>query len=602
VTTAGIVLLTVAALGIAEKRGLFGALSPVRTPANYESIFLADLTLLVFSIVGTRIALDTERNVFDLRAAIDQMTASNLELRRTEEALRESEQRLASIYNTVKDVIFCLAVEPEGQFRFVSVNASFLKITGLSQDAVIGQTVDAVIPEPSLPMVVEKYRRAIEEKSIVFWEEASDYPTGKLTGEVSIAPVLDNNGRCSHLVGSVHDITDRKKAEAEREKLWAQLAQSQKMESLGRLAGGLAHDFNNLMGVILMNADSALEELKLGDSAVESVATIRETADRAVELGRQLMTFGSKQVLQTQAVDLNSAVADSQKLVGRLIGEDVKVVFKPGSGLGLVRADRGQLGQIIMNLAVNSRDAMPEGGTWTIETDTVEFDDSSVPLSPDAKPGAYVMMAVRDTGSGMDQETQARAFEPFFTTKGVGKGTGLGLPLVYGIVKQTGGFITVTSELRHGTEFKIYLPMVLEMPEPIPDTDDGHIQGGSETILMVEDESALRHKVREVLEKAGYRVLVAKDGNQAIALALEETRSIDLLLTDIVMPEMSGSRLSERVRSIRPETKILYMSGYPNAGGANLDLQSQPPNFIQKPFTKKELLRRVREMLEGKIP
>jgi PAS domain S-box-containing protein len=598
VTTAGIVLLTVAALGIAEKHGVFGAIPPVRTPTNYESIFVADLTLLVFSVVGTRIALDTQRNVFDLRAGIDQLTAANLELQGAEEALRENEQQLVSIYNTVKDVIFCLAVEPDGQFRFVSVNTAFLKVTGLSREAVVGKTVNAVIPEPSLTMVLENYRQAVEEKTIVFWEETSDYPTGRLTGEVSVAPVFDNNGTCSHLVGSVHDITDRKQAEAERERLWAQLAQSQKMESLGRLAGGLAHDFNNLMSIILMNADSALEELRRGDSAMESVTTIRETADRAVELGRQLMTFSSKQVLQTEAVDLNSVVAHSQKLVGRLIGEDVKVVFKPGSGLGLVTADRGQLGQIIMNLAVNSRDAMPEGGTWTIETAAIEFDESSAPLSPKAKPGAYVMLAVRDTGIGMDQETQARAFEPFFTTKGVGKGTGLGLPLVYGIVKQSGGFITVTSEPGHGTEFRIYLPVVLEIPEPIPGADEGPTLGGSETILLVEDEAALRQKAREVLEKAGYRVLVAGDGNQALGLALEESRSIHLLLTDVVMPEMSGPRLSEHLRSLRAETKVLYMSGYPNAGGASLDLQSQP-NFIQKPFTKEGLLRQVREVLGG---
>jgi PAS domain S-box-containing protein len=596
--TAGIVLLTVTALGIAEKQGLFGAIPPARTPTNYESIFLADLTLLVFSIVGARIARDIRRNAFDLRAGIDQLTAANLELQRAEEALRESEQQLVSIYNTVQDVIFYLAVEPDGQFRFVSVNAAFLKVTGLNREAVVGKTVQAVIPEPSLTMVLEKYRRAIEERTAVFWEETSDYPTGQLTGEVSITPVLDNNGICSHLVGSVHDITDRKRAEAERERLRAELSQSQKMESLGRLAGGVAHDFNNLMSIILMNADSAFEELRCGDSALTSVTAIRETADRAVALGRQLMTFSSRQMLQTEALDLNSVVAESQSLVARLIGEDVRVVFKPGSGLDLVRADRGQIGQIIMNLAVNSRDAMPEGGTLTIETARVEVDESSAQLNPDSKPGAYAMLAVRDTGIGMDQETQARAFEPFFTTKGVGKGTGLGLPVVYGIVKQSGGFITVTSEPGQGAKFKICLPAVLGIPEPIPVIDEGRIRGGSETVLLVEDEPALRQKVREVLKKAGYHVLVARDGNQGLVLALEEHRSIHLLLTDVVMPEMSGSRLSESLRRRYPETKVLYMSGYPNAGSDSLELQSQP-NFIQKPFTKEGLLRRVRDVLDA---
>jgi PAS domain S-box-containing protein len=598
ITTAGIVLLTVTALGIAEKRGLFGAVPPVRTPTNYESIFIADLTLLVFSVVGARIALDNQRNVFDLRAGIDELTASNLELRQAEEARRESEQHLVSIYNTVQDVIFNIAVEPEGQFRFVSVNAAFLKVTGLSREAVVGKTVDAIIPEPSLTMVLEKYRRAVEGKTIVSWEETSDYPNGRLTGEVSIAPVLDHNWNCSHLIGSVHDLTDRKKAEAERERLRAQLAQSQKMESLGRLAGGLAHDFNNLMSIILLNTDSAFEELRCGDTALKSLAAIRETADRAVTLGRQLMTFSSKQVLQTEAIDLNSVIAHCRELVGRLIGEDIRLVFKLDSGMSLVIADRGQLGQVIMNLALNSRDAMPEGGTLTIETATVEFDESSAHLSPEAKPGAYVILAVRDTGTGMDQETQARAFEPFFTTKGVGKGTGLGLALVYGIVKQSGGFIIVRSQPGHGTEFKVHLPVVQGIAEPISVADEGPIHGGSETILLVEDEAGLRHKVCEVLEKAGYQVLLAGDGNQALGLALEEAGSIHLLLTDVVMPEMSGPRLSERLRSLRPETKVLYISGYPNAGGESFDLQSQP-NFIQKPFTKEGLLRRVRQVLDG---
>jgi PAS domain S-box-containing protein len=596
--TSGAVLVAVSAMGIAERQGLTRAIPQVRSTTSYQSIFLVDLSLLVFAVIGSRIARDAQNNVFELRVTLDRASQANLELRETAKTLHESEQQLASVYNAVGDVIFHLSVEPEGRFRFVSVNAAFLRVTGLSREMVVGKTVNEVIPSPSLAIVLGKYRQAIEEKTPVLWEETSVYPSGRLTGEVRVVPVFDNKGTCTHLVGSVHDITDRKHAEAERESMSAKLAQSQKMESLGRLMGGLAHDFNNLMSIILINADSAVEELKCGDSAVESVAMIRETANRAIGLGRQLMTFSNMQALKAEAVDLNSVVASSQKLLGSLIGEDVKVVFKAGSGLGLVRADRGQLGQIIMNLAVNSRDAMPEGGTWTLETASIEFDESSAPLSPDAKPGVYVMLAVRDTGIGMDRETLARAFEPFFTTKEVGKGTGLGLSLVYGIVKQSGGFITVTSEPGQGTEFKIYLPAVQEMPEPTASTEEGPIQGGSETILLVEDEAPLREKAREALEKVGYRVLIARDGNEALELASDETCSIHLLLTDVVMPEMSGPRLSERLRSLRPQTKVLYMSGYPNAGGVSLDPQSQP-NLIQKPFTKEGLLRRVREVLEG---
>jgi CheY-like chemotaxis protein len=243
---------------------------------------------------------------------------------------------------------------------------------------------------------------------------------------------------------------------------------------------------------------------------------------------------------------INSVAADTKTLVQRLIGDDVTVIFNPGPGLCLVKADRGQLVQVIMNLAVNSRDAMPQGGSFVVETAKVEFDESGVRLNPDARPGPYVMLAVRDTGQGMDMATQVRIFEPFFTTKAIGKGTGLGLSVVYGIVRQSGGFITVSSEPGHGAEFRIYLPAVLEMPKPVLQGEHDPIRGGSETILLVEDQPALRQKICEVMENAGYQVLVARDGNEGFQLAIEDARQIRLLLTDVVMPNMSGPQLSER--------------------------------------------------------
>jgi PAS domain S-box-containing protein len=596
--TAGIVLVAVAALGIAERQGLTRAIRGVRSPTTYESIFHVDLSLLVFALIGSRIARDAQSNVFDLRATIGRVSEANIELSKTAEALRESERQLVSIYNTVQDVVFHLAVESEGRFRFVSVNAAFLKVTGLSRELVVGKTVDEVIPEPSLAMVLEKYRRASEEHTVVRWEETSDYPSGRLTGEVSVVPVFNDAGACTHLVGSVHDITERKRAEAERERLQRELAHAQKMESVGRLAGGIAHDFNNLMSVILMHSDSAVEEIRKGQFAAESVNEIRGAAGRAVALGRLLMGFSGKQARQTEILNLNSVIADSLQLIRRLIGEDVKVNFEAGTGSCHVAADRGQLGQILMNLSVNSRDAMPEGGTFTIETATVEFDESIGQFSGDAKPGAYVKLVVRDTGVGMNQETRARVFEPFFTTKEIGKGTGLGLSIVYGAVKQSGGFISVVSEPGHGTEFSIYLPAVWEITEPILDTYKGPIAGGSETILLVEDEPALRNKIHQLLESAGYRVLAAQDGKQAYRLSFEDVGPIHLLLTDVVMPEMSGSRLSDRLLSLRPGTKVLYVSGYPNID-ASSDRRSLS-NFLQKPFTRETLLRRVREVLDGK--
>ncbi len=404
----------------------------------------------------------------------------------------------------------------------------------------------------------------------------------------------DAEGTPVRMTGVNIDITDRKEAEE-------RLQRAQKLESIGCLAGGMAHDYNNLMSVILLHSDSALEELRSGEPAVDSITAIRDAAERAVELGRQLMAFSSKQVLKTEVLNINSVAADTKKLVQRLIGEDVTVTFNPGSGLGFVKADRGQLVQIIMNLAVNARDAMPHGGAFTIETANVEFDASEARLNPEERPGLYVMLAVRDTGFGIDKATQARIFEPFFTTKEIGKGTGLGLSVVYGIVKQSGGFITVSSDLGHGTEFRIYLPAMPEMPDPILHSEPRPVPGGCETVLLVEDEPALQQKIREVLENAGYRVLAAGDGAQGLRLALEEAGQIHMLLTDVVMANMSGPRLAERLRMTRPDTKTVYMSGYPDMGEGSEALRSQP-NFIQKPFTQEELLRRVREVLDSSTP
>jgi nitrogen-specific signal transduction histidine kinase len=390
------------------------------------------------------------------------------------------------------------------------------------------------------------------------------------------------------------DITNSKQAEE-------RLRQAQNLESIGRLTGGLAHDYNNLMSIILLHADSVLDELNTGESAVDSVAAIRDAAEKAITLGQQLMAFSSKQALQTEVLNLNSVMADTKNLVQRLIGEDVRVRFNPGSGSCVLKADRGQLVQIIMNLAVNSRDAMPQGGAFIVETANVELHESEARLNPEARQGPYVMLAVRDTGQGMDITTQARIFEPFFTTKAIGKGTGLGLSVVYGIVKQSGGFITVSSELGHGTEFRIYLPAALEIPEPIPQSECGPVRGGSETILLIEDEPPLQQKICKVMQDAGYHVLLAGDGEEGFRLAVEDPGQIHLLLTDVVMPNMSGPRVAERLRTTRPDTKTLYMSGYPDMGEGGEALRLQR-NFIPKPFTQEELLRRVRDVLDGFTP
>jgi CheY-like chemotaxis protein len=303
-------------------------------------------------------------------------------------------------------------------------------------------------------------------------------------------------------------------------------------------------------------------------------------------------------VLQPEVLDLNSAIALTQKLIRRLIGEDIEMVFTPASGPALVRADRGQIGQIIMNLAINARDAMPHGGKFTVETVNVDFAEADSGPGLLARPGSYVMLVVKDTGTGMDEETRLRIFEPFFTTRDIGKGTGLGLSVVYGIVTQNGGFITVESNPGQGTEFRIWLPRVEQAPDSVLEVEATPVPGGVETILVVEDEPSLREKVAEVLAGAGYWVLVASGGEQASQVVRQYTAPIHLLLTDVVMPGISGPQLSEWLRRLRPEMKVLYMSGYPNPVDRGAVLESSH-DFLQKPFTRQTLLRRVRGVLDS---
>jgi PAS domain S-box-containing protein len=404
-----------------------------------------------------------------------------------------------------------------------------------------------------------------------------------------------SRGKPLRMVGTHSDIQPHKRAEQERKRLQAQLAHAQKLECVGRLAGGIAHDFSNLMSVILLQADAAREALSGNDAVSESVTAIQESAQKAVALTRQLLAFGRKHEKKSEFLDLNSALTGCEKLVRPLIGEDIDLVVHRGQDLPLVEVDPGQLYQIVMNFAVNARDAMPHGGILTIETAAV--DASAAAWIPDAKPGPYVSLTVSDNGSGMDTETQSRVFEPFFTTKEVGRGTGLGLSIVHAIVTENGGHITVHSEPGHGTEFRVYFPAALAGRAPVAQATLAPIFRGSETILLVEDEEILRNTLGKILRHAGYRVLVAADGDQAIEMDLQTGPPAQMLLTDIVMPGLSGPELARYLLGLHPDTKVLYMSGYPEAA-AGIPLLSRG-NFMQKPFTAVQLLRRIREVLDG---
>src|SRR5271165_2432571 len=387
----------------------------------------------------------------------------------------------------------------------------------------------------------------------------------------------------------------------ERRALEQQLRQSQKMEAVGRLAGGIAHDFNNLLMVISGYSEFLLERLGTEPALRGPAQEIASAAGRATTLTRQLLAFSRKQMLAPKILDLNSVVTENLKMLTRVIGEDIDLVMVPTDGLGTVRADAGQIEQVIMNLAVNARDAMPAGGKLTIETSNVSLDEEYARFHAPLKPGNYVMLAISDTGAGMDSETQSHIFEPFFTTKGP-KGTGLGLSTVYGIVKQSGGYIWVYSESCKGTTFKIYLPRVperAESPAVVSTAESVATEPGTETILLVEDEANLRYLARQFLEKQGYRVIEAADGAVAMQIAVAHEGTIHLLLTDVIMPGMHGRELAQRICEIRPNVKVLYMSGYTeNVIGRNGTLDAGV-RLLQKPFTRRDLKSKVREVLDS---
>ncbi|MGE5325419.1 MAG: PAS domain S-box protein [Deltaproteobacteria bacterium] len=409
----------------------------------------------------------------------------------------------------------------------------------------------------------------------------------------SARAVRDVHSNVAHYEGILEDITERKHLEE-------QLRQSQKMEAVGRLAGGVAHDFNNLLTIISGYSDLLLDTLAEKDRARAQVEEIKKAGVRAATLTRQLLAFSRSQVLAPQVLDLNSVVTNVHKMLRRLIGEDIDLVTILAEGLGSVRADPGQVEQVIVNLAVNARDAMPQGGKLTLETANVHLDDSYARTHVSLVPGEYVMLAVSDTGTGMDSKTQAHIFEPFFTTKEMGKGTGLGLATVYGIVKQSGGYIWVYSEPGRGATFKVYLPRV-EKTAAAPGAGKAAVRPvqGNETVLLVEDEPALRSMVRNVLKSNGYQVLEARHGEDALVVCEMHRGPIHLLLTDVVMPGMGGRALAEHLVSLYPGMKILYMSGYTDDAIVHHGVLGSGMAFLQKPFTTESVVRKVREVLDA---
>jgi PAS domain S-box-containing protein len=414
----------------------------------------------------------------------------------------------------------------------------------------------------------------------------------------SVVSVVSWKGEPAVLV-TLLDVTERHRAAEALRQSEEHLRQAQKMEAVGRLAGGIAHDFNNLLTVIKGRTQLLQRRVAPEDPLRHQVKLVEDAADRATALIHQLLAFSRRQILQPRMLDLNAVVADMHAMLERLIGEHIALVTVSAATLGPVKADRGQLEQVIMNLAVNARDAMPGGGRLTLRTADATLDEAAVAAQPGLRPGPFVLLSVSDTGTGMDAETRARLFEPFFTTKGPGKGTGLGLSTVYGIVQQHSGCIVVTSELGQGSTFEIYLPRAEEAVEPEDDAAAvGASPTGAETVLLVEDETAVRDLARDILEMQGYTVLEARDGAEALRVGAERLDAIALILTDVVMPGMSGYELVQRLAPLRPGVKVLYMSGYTTDPIVHDGVLARGVAFLKKPFSADELARKVREVLD----
>jgi PAS domain S-box-containing protein len=509
--------------------------------------------------------------------------------RRTEEALRASEAGYRALFQNVLDGVY--RTTPDG--RILAANSALVRILGFDSEAQLRET-DITADLYVNPEERRNWAQRLEEEGEVRNVEVNlRRRDGRPIVALENARVIrDDAGRVSYFEGTLTDITDRKKLEE-------QLRQSQKMEAVGRLAGGVAHDFNNLLTAIKGYSELSLGRLDARDPIRKDLEEIRKAANRAEALTHQLLAMSRRQVLKPRVLDLGSVVGDLEKMLRRLIGEDIELTTVAEEPLGHVKADPGQLEQVVLNLVVNARDAMPRGGKLTIRLANTDVDEKTAGQGVDLEPGEYVTLSVEDTGCGMDVETRARIFEPFFTTKGHGKGTGLGLSTVYGIVRQSGGHTQVESEPGCGTSFRIFLPRVSERLDPAATREaTDRMPGGTETILVVEDEEAVRTLVCEVLGKHGYRVLEARNGGEAIAVCEDHEGEIDLLLTDVVMPEMDGQSLRRHLAPARPGMKVLFMSGYTDDAIEEHGLLSPETSLLQKPFTLGSLLAKVREILE----
>jgi len=515
-----------------------------------------------------------------LKYAIERMRAEN--------EVRQSEQRFHDLFENAKDIVFTLDLDG----NVTSLNKSAEEVMGWSRGEARQINIKNLVAPEHLNLCSQMMQRILNDEPLQHFEISMVRKDGRKVLLQTSARLTYSNGQKEGVQGIARDITERRHLEN-------MVQQSQKLEAIGRLSGGLAHDFNNLLCVISGHAELLTEQIQPEHPSLRNLAQIKKAVDSASSLTRQLLAFSRKQVFHPRILDLNAIVIETEKLLGRLIGEHIEFFSTLHPTLGHVRVDPVQVEQVLVNLVLNARDAMPLGGKLTIETGNVELGEGSRSKHAIVPAGNYVVLSVTDNGCGMDEETQSRIFEPFYTTKELGKGTGLGLATVYGIIKQSGGFIWVYSEPGQGTSFKVYLPRIDRPTTPLPSINTpAELRKGTETILLVENAEPLRTLAKEFLKGGGYAVLKAENGKEALQIASSFGGTIHLLLTDVIMPGMGGKQLALHLSGLRPATRVLYMSGYPNDGIVQSGILATGVVLLEKPFTREILLRRVRQVLD----
>jgi PAS domain S-box-containing protein len=554
------------------------------------SEFPVEISLSPVSTADGMFVLSAIRDISDRKRIAEELRRAQEELhQRTAEQLGEYRTRLASIVDTSEDAI----IGKDLNGIITSWNKGAERIYGYTPEEIVGKHISVLAPDDrpdEIPGILEKIARG---EGIEHYESARLTKDGRqLDVSISVSPLRDAKGDIVGASAIVRDITAQKRAEG-------QLHQSQKMEAIGRLAGGVAHDFNNILGIVNACAEFLRDRMDPADEAAHYVDNIKQAVERGSALTRQLLTFSRSSAIQPRILDLNERLKDVSKLLRPLMGDDVEILIVSKSPAAVIDADPGQLDQIVVNLAVNARDAMPRGGKFILETRSEKFDEAFAEQHQNMAAGKYVVLAVSDTGSGMDGATVSRIFEPFFTTKELGKGTGLGLSTVYGIVKQSAGHILVYSEPGHGTTFKIYLPSADHKIglESKPEVETVAPKRQGTTILLVEDDEIMRGLTRKVLEEHDYTVVEADDGKSMLEWVESHPGPIDLLLTDVVMRRMSGPELVERLSASRPNLKVIYMSGYTGELIAEREILKRGITLLEKPFTRTALLNTIHSTL-----